>query len=237
MGVQLLLQLLSDGVAHLADIPVRLAAHLRQLGGAVQPEREKIEDFLVFLAQFLNHLGQKRIGRQLVHLVGAVKEDVQEVAAAQLAHRRIVQPARHDLRLRHRLIFQRYIAPQVFVIPFPALPVAVELVPFLHHNSEVLRCPGGILQPAQRLGPQLPFQPLLAGGGSFFLRVLQFGVVVNGPFVLLQFAFQLYGAFQFQFLRQHIVCQRIVPTREAIRRIQKAVIVQYQRHDLASFKK
>ena len=116
------------------------------------------------------------------------------------------------------------------MIPFPAFTIAVELVPFFHHNGEVLRRPGGILQPAQRLGPQLPFQPLLAGGGGFFLRVLQFGVVVNGPFVLLQFAFQLYGAFLFQFLRQHIVCQRIVPTGEAIRRIQQAVIVQYPRH-------
>ena len=190
----------------------------------------------MFLTQFLNHAVQERIGRQLVHLVGAVKEDVQEVAAAQLAHRRIIQPARHNSRLRHRLIFQRYIAPQVLVIPFPAFTIAVELVPFFHRNGEVLRRPGGILQPAQRLGPQLPFQPLLAGGGGFFLRVLQFGVVVNGPFVLLQFAFQLYGAFLFQFLRQHIVCQRIVPTGEAIRRIQQAVIVQYPRHDLASSK-
>ena len=33
----------------------------------------------MFLAQFLNHLGQKRIGRQLVHLVGAVKEDVRKL--------------------------------------------------------------------------------------------------------------------------------------------------------------
>ena len=237
MGVQLLLQLFSDGVAHLADISVRLAAYLRQLGGAVQPDREKIEDFLVFLTQFLNHAGQERIGRQLVHLVGAVKEDVQEVAAAQLAHRRIVQPARHDLRLRHGLIFQRYIAPQVFVIPFPALTIAVELVPFLHHNGEVLRCPGGILQPAQRLGPQFPFQPLLAGGRSFFLCVLQLGVVVNGPLILFQFAFQLCGAFLLQLLRQRIVYQGVVPTGEAIRRIQQAVIIQYQRHDLASLKK
>ena len=105
-------------------------------------------------------------------------------------------------------------------------PVAIELVPFLHHNGEVLRRPGGILQPAQRLGPQFPFQPLLAGGGSFFLRILQFGIVVNGALVLLQFAFQFYGAFLFQFLRQRIVLQRIVPNGEAICRIQQAVIIQ-----------
>ena len=74
-------------------------------------------------------------------------------------------------------------------------------------------------------------------GGSFFLRVLQFGVVVNGPFVLLQFAFQLCGAFLLQLLRQRIVYQGVVPTGEAIRRIQQAVIIQYQRHDLASLKK
>ena len=172
-----------------------------------------------------------------MHLVGAVKKNIQEVSAAQLPHRRIVQPARHDLRLRHGLIFQRYIAPQVFVIPFPALTIAVELVPFLHHNGEVLRRPGGILQPAQRLGTQLPFQPLCAGGGSFFLCVLQLIVIVNGPLVLLQFAFQLYGAFLFQFLRQRIVYQGVVPTGEAICRIQQAVIIQYQRHDLASLKK
>ena len=191
----------------------------------------------MILAQFLDHLGQKRIGGQLVHLIRAVKENVQKVAAGQLPYRRIVQPARYDLRLRHRLILQRHITAQVFVIPFPALPVAVELVPFLHHNGEVFCCPGGILQTAQRLGPQLPFQPLCAGGRGFFLRVFQFSVVVDGVFVLLQFAFQLYGAFLFQLLRQCIVCQRIVPPGEAIRRIQQAVIVQYQRHDLASLKK
>ena len=237
MGVQLLLQLFLNGVAYLADVAVRLAAQLRQLGGAIQPDREEIKDFLVFLAQFLNHAGKESIGRQLVHLVGAVKEDVKEVAAAQLAHRRIVQPAWHYLRFRHGLIFQRHITAQVFVIPFPALTIAVELVPFLHHNGEVLRRPGGILQPAQRLGPQLPFQSLLAGGGSFFLRVLQLGVVVNGPLILFQFTFQLYGTFLFQLLCQRIVYQGVVPTGEAIRHIQQAVIIQYQRHDLASLKK
>ena len=171
-----------------------------------------------------------------MHLVGAVKEDIQEVSAAQLPHRRIVQPARHDLRLRHRLIFQRHIAPQVLVIPFPAYTIAVELVPFFHHNGEVLRRPGGILQPAQRLGPKLPFQPFPAGGRCFFLRILQLGVIVNGPLVLLQFAFQLCGAFLLQLLRQRIVYQGVVPTGEAIRRIQQAVIVQYPRQDLASSK-
>src|SRR5699024_3193433 len=35
MGIQPLLQFLLDGVAHLADVSVRLAAQLRQLGGAV----------------------------------------------------------------------------------------------------------------------------------------------------------------------------------------------------------
>ena len=172
-----------------------------------------------------------------MHLVGAVKKNVQEVSAAQLPHRRIVQPARHDLRLRHRLIFQRHIATQVLVIPFPALPVAVELVPFLHHNGEVLRCPGGIFQPAQRLGPKLPFQPFPAGGRCFFLRILQLGVIVNGPLILFQFTFQLYGTFLFQLLCQRIVYQGVVPTGEAIRHIQQAVIIQYQRHDLASLKK
>ena len=123
------------------------------------------------------------------------------------------------------------------MIPFPALTIAIELVPFLHHNGEVLRRPGGILQPAQRLGPQFPFQPLLAGGRSFFLCVLQLGVVVNGPLILFQFTFQLYGTFLFQLLCQRIVYQGVVPTGEAIRHIQQAVIIQYQRHDLASLKK
>lgn len=35
----------------------------------------------VFLAQLFDHAGEEGVGEQLVHLVGAVKEDVQKVPA------------------------------------------------------------------------------------------------------------------------------------------------------------
>ena len=47
-----------------------------------------------------------------------------------------------------------------------------------------------------------------------------------GLFAVLQFVFQLSGAFLVQYLRLHIVCQRNVPTRDAIRRNQQAVFIQ-----------
>ena len=53
MVIELPLQVLSDGVAHLADVAVGLAPQPGKLCGAVKPEGEKVEDFLVFLAQGL----------------------------------------------------------------------------------------------------------------------------------------------------------------------------------------
>ena len=77
--IHLALQFLVDGFPQLADVTVRLPTHSGKPGGAVQPQREKIQNFLMFLAQFLHHAGNKGISGQVVHLIGAVKQDVQKV--------------------------------------------------------------------------------------------------------------------------------------------------------------
>ena len=51
MVIHLALQFLMDGFPQLADIAVRLSTNGSKPGGAVQPQREKIQDFLVFLAE------------------------------------------------------------------------------------------------------------------------------------------------------------------------------------------
>ena len=126
------------------------------------------------------------------------------------------------------------------MVPFPALPVPVQLVPFLHHDPEILLRAGGFLQPPYGLGPHLPFQPLIADRGGFFFLVLQLRFIVNGMLVLLQLIFQLGQTFfrkrLFQrFLRCTSACL-IVPSGEATLGIQKLVIRQI-RHDPTSFQK
>ena len=69
------------------------------------------------------------------------------------------------------------------MVPFPALPVSIQLVPFLHHDPEVLFGAGGFLQPPYGLGPNLPFQPLFADRGGFFFLVLQLRFIVDGMLV------------------------------------------------------
>lgn len=76
------------------------------------------------------------------------------------------------------------------MVPFPALPVPVQLVPFLHHGPEILFGAGRFLQPPHSFRPNLPFQPLFADRGGFFL-VLQLRFIVDGMLVLLQLTFQL----------------------------------------------
>src|SRR5699024_11884124 len=75
MVIHLALQFFVDGLSQLADVAVRLPTHSGKPGGAVQPQREKIQNFLMFLAQFLHHAGNKGISGQVVHLIGAVKQD------------------------------------------------------------------------------------------------------------------------------------------------------------------
>ena len=50
MVIHLALQFFVDGLSQLADIAVRLPTDSGKPGGAVQPQREKIQNFLVFLA-------------------------------------------------------------------------------------------------------------------------------------------------------------------------------------------
>ena len=121
------------------------------------------------------------------------------------------------------------------MVPFPALPVAVQPVPLLDHHVKVRLGPGGVLQPAQRLGPQFPLQPLFAGGRGFLLRVLQFGGIVNGLLVLLQLVLQFCGPFLGQRPRQFFAVQRVRPGGEVIRlHIQKLGLVRCCCHDLTS---
>ena len=120
-----------------------------------------------------------------MHLIGAVKQDVQKVPGHQLPVCGVVHPAGNELRFRDRLILQRHIPTEVFMVPFPALPVPVQLVPFLHHGSEILFGAGCFLQPPYGLGPHLPFEPLIADRGSFFFLVLQLCFIVDGMLVLL----------------------------------------------------
>ena len=126
------------------------------------------------------------------------------------------------------------------MVPFPAFPVPVQLVPFLHHDPEVLFGAGGFLQPPYSFQPDLPFQPLFADWGGFFFLALQLRLIVDGMLVLLQLTFQLGQTFfrkrLFQrFLRRPSACP-IVPSGEATLGIQKLVIRQI-RHDPTSFQK
>ena len=72
MVIHLALQFFTDGFPQLADIAVRLPTNGSKPGGAVEPQREKIQDFLVFLTEIFDHAGDKWVGAQLVHLIGAV---------------------------------------------------------------------------------------------------------------------------------------------------------------------
>ena len=125
------------------------------------------------------------------------------------------------------------------MVPLPALPVPVQLVPFPYDNLEVLFGAGRFLQPPYGLGPQLPFEPLITDRGGFFFLGFQFGIIVNGMLVLLQLAFQLGQTFfrkrLFQRFFRPSACP-IVPSGEATLGIQKLVIRQI-RHDPTSFQK
>ena len=121
------------------------------------------------------------------------------------------------------------------MVPFPALPVPVQLVPFLHHGSEILFGAGCFLQPPYGLGPHLPFEPLIADRGSFLFLVLQLCFIVDGMLVLLQLTFQLGQTFFRKRLFQRFF-RPSVPSGEATLGIQKLVIRQI-RHDPTSFPK
>ena len=121
------------------------------------------------------------------------------------------------------------------MVPFPALPVPVQLVPFLHHGPEILFGAGGFLQPPYGLGPNLPFQPLFADRGGFFFLVLQLRFIVDGMLVLLQLIFQLGQTFFRKRLFQRFF-RPSVPSGEATLGIRKLVIRQL-RHDPTSFQK
>ena len=112
------------------------------------------------------------------------------------------------------------------MVPFPALPVPVQLVPFLHHGPEILFGACGFLQPPYGLGPQLPFQSLFADRGGFFFLGFQFGIIIDGMLVLLQLIFQLGQTFfrkrLFQRFFRPCACP-IVPSGEATLGIQKLV--------------
>ena len=239
MVIHLALQFLVDGFPKFTNVAVRLPTNISKPVSAVQPQREEIQNFLVFLAQFLHNTGYKGVGGQVVHLIGAVKQDVQKISGHQLPVCGIVHPSGNELRFRHRLIFQRHIPTEVFVVPFPALPVPVQLVPFLHHGPEIFFGAGSFLQPTHGLGPNLPFQPLFADWGGFFFLALQFRFIVDGMLILLQLAFQLCQAFfrkgLFQRFFRPYACP-IVPSGEATFGIQKLVIRQI-RHDPTSFQK
>ena len=126
------------------------------------------------------------------------------------------------------------------MVPFPALPVPVQLVPFLYYGPEILLRAGCFLQPPYGLGPYLPFEPLITDWGGFFFLVLQLCFIVDGMLVLLQLIFQLGQTFfrkrLFQrFLLRPSACP-VVPSGEATLGIQKLVIRQI-RHDPTSFQK
>ena len=123
MVIHLALQFLVDGLSQFADVAVRLSTDSGKPGGAVQAQREEIQNFLVFFGQFFHHAGNKGVGSEVVHLIGAVKQDVQKVPGHHLPVCGGVHPAGNELGFRHRLIFQRHIPTEVFVVPFPALPV------------------------------------------------------------------------------------------------------------------
>ena len=111
------------------------------------------------------------------------------------------------------------------MVPFPALPVPVQLVPFLHHVPEILLRAGGFLQPPHSFRPNLPFEPFITDRGGFFFLVLQLRFIVDGMLVLLQLIFQLGQTFfrkrLFQcFLRRTSACP-IVPSGEVTLGIQK----------------
>ena len=198
--------------------------------------------YLSLLPRISFHIagGNEGISGQVVHLIGTVKQGVQNISVHQLAVCGVVHPAGNEPGFRRRLIFQRHIPAKVFMVPFPTLPVPVQLVPFLHHVPEILLGTGSFLQPPYGLGLYLPFQSLSAGQGCFFFLVFQLRFVINGMLVLLQLTFHLGPTFfrkrLFQrFFRCFSACL-IVPSGDVILGIQKLIIKQI-RHDHTSFQK
>ena len=125
------------------------------------------------------------------------------------------------------------------MVPLPALPVPVQLVPFVHDHPKITFGTGRFLQPAHGFRPNLLFQSLFADRGGFFFLGLQLGIIINGMLILLQLAFQFCQAFSrkglFQrFLRRSGGCV-LIPFGEAIFGIQKLIICEI-RHDSTPFK-
>ena len=81
--VQLFLKLSRICIAHFTDIPVRLTPQLCQLGGAVQMERQEVQELFVIHLQIPDDPGQEIISGEIVHFVWAVAEDIQELLSVQ----------------------------------------------------------------------------------------------------------------------------------------------------------
>ena len=145
-----------------------------------------------------------------MQLVGTGEDDVKKISLTEVTEPRQIHPEGSDLRIRHSLKLQRHIPAQVFVVTLPAFPISVQLVPLVYHSQKIRFRPGGFLQPPQSLCPNFPFEPLFAGGRSFFLLVLQLGGIVSGMLVLLQLALQLQRAFFCKRFLQRFVLRRTV---------------------------
>ena len=137
-----------------------------------------------------------------MHLIGAVIEVVQEIAAEQLPLHRIVPPAGNEGRGSVvYLVVDRYVPAQQLMISFFAFPVRVQLVPGDMDILEILHRARGFLIAPQRLFPELAFQQLASGR---FLQILH---IFGG-----ELQFQRHAVFQQSFQRniRGLVIRRVL---------------------------
>ena len=99
----------------------------------------------LFITEGEKELGEKAVSCQLVQLVGAGEEDVEKVSLTELTEPWQIHPEGSNLRIRYSLKLQRHVSTQIFVVTLPALPVPVQLVPFVYHSQKIRFCPGCFL--------------------------------------------------------------------------------------------
>ena len=139
------MQLFLNGHPQLSDVPVGLPTDGGKPCGAVLLDEQVIQHFFLFITEGEKELGEKAVSCQLVQLVGAGEEDVEKVSLTELTEPWQIHPEGSNLRIRYSLKLQRHVSTQIFVVTLPALPVPVQLVPFVYHSQKIRFCPGCFL--------------------------------------------------------------------------------------------
>ena len=128
------MQLFLNGHPQLSDVPVGLPTDGSKPCGSVLLDEQVIQHFLLFIAEGEEELGEKPVCCQLVQLIGTGEDDVEKVSLTELTEPWQIHPEGSNLRIRYSLKLQRHVSTQLFVVTLPALPVPVQLVPFVYHS-------------------------------------------------------------------------------------------------------